>query len=245
MKKTYFSILALSLSLAILTACGAQAKQPDEPPPAPQAAQTEAVIPDPAPEQPAEPAPQPIADIEPIAEPETVTDVEPEPEPEPEPAPENPLTFTDCNETVYAISTVNLRVGPGTDYEKIGSLSARDSVTRTGVGTGDYENWSRVILSDGTEVYVSSKYVSTTKPAAQQTTTQSKPSGGTTSTSTPSSGGTTQSTGTSGSSNTGNTIGQGAAGLLGSGSYDPSQEEGYIPGTGGIGNNATILNGHG
>ena len=45
-------------------------------------------------------------------------------------------------------------------------------------------------------------------------------------------------------SNTGKTIGQGAAGLIGNGSYDPSQEEGYIPGTGAIENNATILNGH-
>ena len=149
MKKAFLSILVLSLLLAILVACGAQAKEPDapEPAPAPQADQIEPA----GPEQPAEPA-EPITDIEPIAEPETVADVEPEPEPEP--MPENIWTFTDCNETVYAISTVNLRSGPSTDYEKVGSLSTGDSVTRTGIGTGDYENWSRVILSDGTEVNV-------------------------------------------------------------------------------------------
>lgn len=190
MKKMCFSILVLSLLLACLTACGAQAKQPDEPPPAPQVTQTEAVIPDTEPEQPAEPAPEPIADIEPIATPEPIAAVEPEPEP----APENPLTFTDCNETVYAIDTVNLRSGPSTDYEKVGSLSTGDSVARTGIGTGDFENWSRVTLSDGTEVYVNNGYISTTKPVVQQTTksgggtTQSKGNNGKTSTSsTPSS----------------------------------------------------------
>lgn len=193
MKKMCFSIMVLSLLLACLTACGAQAKQPDEPEPAPQAAQTETVIPDTEPEQPAEPAPEPIADIEPIAEPEPIAAVEPEPEP----TPENPLTFTDCNETVYATATVNLRCGPSTDYEKIGSLSTGDSVTRTGIGTGDFEKWSRVILSDGTEVYVNNGYISTTKPVVQQ----SNPSGGATTTT--KSSGTTQSSTPSGGSSEG------------------------------------------
>lgn len=126
------------------------------------------------------------------------------------------ITFIDCDEVVYAISTVNLRSGPSTDYDKVGSLSVGDSVTRTGIGTGAYENWSRVILSDGTEVYVSSKYVSTTKPAAQQTT--AKPSGGTTTTTSKPSGGTTQSTGTSQSGSNQQwteSRGQGLAGLKG------------------------------
>lgn len=184
MKKTYFSILILSLLLACLTACGAQAKQPDEPEPAPQVDQTEPT----QPEQPAEPEPEPIADIEPMAEAEPIAAVEPEPEP----APENPLTFTDCSETVYAIDTVNLRSGPSTDYEKIGSLSASDSVTRTGIGTGDFENWSRVTLSDGTEVYVNNGYISTTKPVVQQQTTKSG-------------GGTTQSKGNNGKTSTSST----------------------------------------
>lgn len=183
MKKACFSILILSLLLAILTACGTQARQPDEPEPAPQADQTEPT----QPEQPAQPAPEPIADNQPIAEPETVTGVEPEPEPEPEPAPENPLTFEDCDETVYAISTVNLRSGPGTDYEKVGSLSTGDSVTRVGIGMGAAENWSQIQLSDGTLVCVSSKYLSTTKPAAQAPGTPGS-GGGSSQTSTPSGG---------------------------------------------------------
>ena len=173
MKKTFIAILVLSLLLAILTACGAQAKQPDEPEPAQQADQIEPA----EPEQSAEPAPQalePIADIKPTTEPETVADVEPEPEP----IPENTWTFTDCNEAVYATNTVNLRSGPNTDYEKIGSLAAGDSVTRTGKGTGDYSSWSRVMLNNGDIVYVSSNYISTSKPEVQQAT---KPTTGTTS----------------------------------------------------------------
>lgn len=88
------------------------------------------------------------------------------------------LTFTDCNETVYATGTVNLRSGPSTDDEKVGALNKNQSVTRTGIGTGDYSSWSKVKLSDGSEVYVASKYLTTTKPVSQSS---SKPSGGGTS----------------------------------------------------------------
>ena len=88
------------------------------------------------------------------------------------------LTFTDCNETVYATGTVNLRSGPSTDDEKVGALNKNQSVTRIGIGTGDYASWSKVKLSDGSEVYVASKYLTTTKPVSQSS---SKPSGGGTS----------------------------------------------------------------
>ena len=87
--------------------------------------------------------------------------------------------FTDCNETVYATGTVNLRTGAGTSFEKVGSLNKGDSVTRTGIGTAEAEGWSRIQLSDGSMVYVSSNYISTTKPVVQQQQQQtSKPSGG-------------------------------------------------------------------
>lgn len=88
------------------------------------------------------------------------------------------LTFTDCNETVYATGTVNLRSGPSTDDEKVVALNKNQSVTRIGIGTGDYSSWSKVKLSDGSEVYVASKYLTTTKPVSQSS---SKPSGGGTS----------------------------------------------------------------
>lgn len=93
--------------------------------------------------------------------------------------------FTEVNETVYATGTVNLRSGPSTAHDKVGSLNKSDSVTRVGIGTADAEGWSRIQLSDGSTVYVSNKYLSTTKPVVQQQQTskpssgqQSKPSGG-------------------------------------------------------------------
>lgn len=88
--------------------------------------------------------------------------------------------FTEVNETVYATGTVNLRSGPSTAHDKVGSLNKSDSVTRVGIGTADAEGWSRIQLSDGSIVYVSNKYLSTTKPVAQQPSggsTQGKPSG--------------------------------------------------------------------
>lgn len=76
--------------------------------------------------------------------------------------------FTEVNETVYATGTVNLRSGPSTAHDKVGSLNKSDSVTRVGIGTADAEGWSRIQLSDGSIVYVSNKYLSTTKPVVQQ-----------------------------------------------------------------------------
>ena len=104
--------------------------------------------------------------------------------------------FTDCNETVYATGTVNIRASYTADSEKLGSLNKGDSVTRTGIAISgtEAEGWSRIQLSDGSIVYVSNKYISTTKPAPQQQQQQtSKPSGGS-STTQPQTGGTQQQT---------------------------------------------------
>ena len=172
MKKTLIYALALALALS-LTACG----QPKA-------------------EQPTDPAPG-TSTPEPIATPEPIKDTAPEPEPEQTPAapvetedtqpPEETefqedevQLFTEVNETVYATGTVNLRSGPSTAHDKVGSLNKSDSVTRIGIGTGEAEGWSRIQLSDGSTVYVSNKYLSTTKPVAQQPSggsTQGKPSG--------------------------------------------------------------------
>ena len=62
--------------------------------------------------------------------------------------------FTEVNETVYATGTVNLRSGPSTAHDKVGSLNKSDSVTRVGIGTADAEGWSRIQLSNGNIVYV-------------------------------------------------------------------------------------------
>ena len=169
MKKALIYALALALALS-LTACG----QPKA-------------------EQPMDPAPSTSAP-EPIATPEPIKDTTPEPEPEQTPAtpvetedtqpPEETESqedevqlFTEVNETVYATGTVNLRSGPSTAHDKVGSLNKSDSVTRVGIGTAEAEGWSRIQLSDGSIVYVSNKYLSTTKPVVQQQQT-SKPSGG-------------------------------------------------------------------
>ena len=61
--------------------------------------------------------------------------------------------------TMYASTSVSLRTGPSTDYEKVGSLSTNEAVTVTGVAdTG----WYRLNYKD-TEVYVSNNYVQDTK----------------------------------------------------------------------------------
>lgn len=171
MKKMLIYALALALALS-LTACG----QPNA-------------------EQPTDPAPS-TSVPEPIATPEPIKDPVPESEPEQTPAapvetedtqpPEETESqedevqlFTEVNETVYATGTVNLRSGPSTAHDKVGSLNKSDSVTRVGIGTAEAEGWSRIQLSDGSLVYVSNKYLSTTKPVVQQQQT-SKPSGGST-----------------------------------------------------------------
>lgn len=162
MKKALTYALALALALS-LTAC----VQPKT-------------------EQPTDPAPSTSAP-EPIAAPEPIKDTTPEPEPEQTPAApvetedtqppeetesevEQVQLFTDCNETVYATGTVNIRASYTADSEKLGSLNKGDSTTRTGTAIAgtEAEGWSRIQLSDGTTAYISNQYLSTTKPVVQQ-----------------------------------------------------------------------------
>lgn len=82
--------------------------------------------------------------------------------------------FTEVEETVYAISTVNIRASWSVDSDKLGSLTSGDSLTRIGIGIAgtEAEIWSKVVLSDGSIAYVGSSYLSTTKPVQQQQVTQ-------------------------------------------------------------------------
>ena len=84
------------------------------------------------------------------------------PAPEVEAQPEVQL-FTDCNETVYATTTVNVRDTYSTSGNKVGSLTKAQSVTRTGTGQGEAAGWSRIEFN-GQVAYVNSDYLSTTKP---------------------------------------------------------------------------------
>lgn len=69
-------------------------------------------------------------------------------------------TYTDCEAVKYAQQTVNVRSGPSTDFDKVGSLSTNQEVTVT--GTCNETGWYRIVL-DGSEAYVSNKYLGDSK----------------------------------------------------------------------------------
>lgn len=191
MKKVLIFCLSAALLLVSLTACHKpQADQPTEPDPPQTVTTTQADVstpepladPKPEPPEQAPASPDQLSDTIPAA-PDEVEDTQP-PE-ETESQEDEVQLFTEVNETVYATGTVNLRSGPSTAHDKVGSLNKSDGVTRVGIGTAEAEGWSRIQLSDGSTVYVSNKYLSTTKPVVQQQQTskpssgqQSKPSGG-------------------------------------------------------------------
>ncbi len=86
--------------------------------------------------------------------------------------------------TMYATTNANLRSGPGTDYDKVGSLTyAQEIVCNGKVADGDKE-WLVLKTEDGSTQMVSAKLVSRTKPQPQSsgggssTTTTQQPSGG-------------------------------------------------------------------
>ena len=114
---------------------------------------------------------------------ETPTEEE-TPAPEVEAQPEVQL-FTDCNETVYATTTVNVRDTYSTSGNKVGSLTKAQSVTRTGTGQGEAAGWSRIEFN-GQVAYVNSDYLSTTKPQVTTSSGSSGNSGGSTQASKPS-----------------------------------------------------------
>ena len=172
------------------------------------------------------------------ATPEQTTQTAPETTPTPEsvstPAQENTAApqetdslFTDCSETMYATTTVNVRSSYSTNSDKLGSLTKAQSVTRTGIGTGDAAGWSRIEFN-GKVAYVSSDYLSATKPqvSVSKPSTDNSSSSGQTSKpsskpSTGGSGGGNSQTTTSGSeidkgsSNTSSGSGGGLSGLAG------------------------------
>lgn len=183
MKKILIYGLSLALVLS-LTACHkSEPEQPTEPTATPAATGEPVQEPTVSPEPTADTTPEKLTSTTPAAstEPENTQPME---DAEPQEPVEEVQLFTDCNETVYATGTVNLRSSWSAESEKLGSLNKGDSVTRTGIsieGT-EAEGWSRIQLSDGRIVYVSNKYLSATKPTTQSSggggsTTQTKPQG--------------------------------------------------------------------
>lgn len=82
-------------------------------------------------------------------------------------------------QTVYVTGTVNIRSIWSIEGEKLGTFNKGQAITRTGTGIEgtEAEGWSQIKVSDGqaedgTEqfklVYVSNKYLSTTKPSSGQ-----------------------------------------------------------------------------
>lgn len=149
---------------------------------------------------------------------EDLSDIQKEPVGTPAPTEQEQL-FTDCSETMYATTTVNVRSSYSTNSDKLGSLTKAQSVTRTGIGTGAAAGWSRIEFN-GKVAYVSSDYLSATKPqvstgsnggssSGQTSKPSSKPStGGNSGSSSGSSGGSTApvppgGSGSSGGSNIG------------------------------------------
>ncbi len=65
------------------------------------------------------------------------------------------LLYTDTNDSVTAKDTVNLRTGPSTKYDVVGTLKSGTFLTRTGIGKN---GWSRLVLN-GQTVYAITSYL--------------------------------------------------------------------------------------
>lgn len=167
--------------------------------------------------------------------PEQTTQTAPETTPTPEsvstPArddtTEQEQLFTDCSETMYATTTVNVRSSYSTNSDKLGSLTKAQSVKRTGIGTGSAAGWSRIEFN-GKVAYVSSDYLSATKPQVNVSKPSTGSSSGSTQTSKPSS---KPSTGGSGGSSGGQTSKPSTGGNTSSGG---SSSGGSAPAGGGL-----------
>lgn len=79
--------------------------------------------------------------------------------------------YYEVEETVYAADVLNIRSGPGTDFEAVGQLSQGDPVSRVAVGE---DGWSQILLGDET-AYVCSAFLSRTPTALGDTVVTSEP----------------------------------------------------------------------
>ena len=221
MKKRIIALLVLSLSL---TACSNQATT-SEPEPQTETISTEAET--------KQISTEPETETTSLEEETTETETESkadeqlQSEAEQTPSEESNYTVTPMTATMYAQQAVNLRQGPGTTYDKTGSLSTNQSVEVTGYTEVASGKWYQ--LSNGS--FVSSKYLNTDKVAVQAPTTNTNNNSSNNSTNNSSnSGGSNQSS----SSSEGQTVtGIGATGD-GSGSSRANRSAGS-DGSGGIG----------
>lgn len=85
---------------------------------------------------------------------------------------ESEVVIPEKETTMYAQTSLNVRSGAGTSYEKIGALSLNQEVTALGDAV---DGWQMIRFNKGKQgiAYVSAKYLSTEKYVQQSTTTQS------------------------------------------------------------------------
>lgn len=69
--------------------------------------------------------------------------------------------FQNDNTRVFAnvTTTLNIRSGPGTSYERLTSIQANQTFTRIGKGVQNGERWDKVLLDNGMVGYVFQTYV--------------------------------------------------------------------------------------
>lgn len=70
------------------------------------------------------------------------------------------IIFEDTDQTVYAVTTVFVRTGPGSNYKELGVMTRGQTIVRIGIGDN---GWSKVIF-DGEVAYMYSDYLSTEEP---------------------------------------------------------------------------------
>ena len=142
MKRKIFFLLTALLCAALLAGCSGSA--------------LDIFFPTPSPTATAEPTPSPTAEPTPT----------PEPTPEPTPVPEyeglsvQPTTYYNEGEqptyTVTDGNNLNMRGGPGTDYDKIGQVPASTSVTA--LGTNEDGSWV-VVNYNGTYGWLKTEFL--------------------------------------------------------------------------------------
>ena len=107
-------------------------------------------------------------DIPPMPTPEPLAEPTPTPDPmsllaTPEPIP-TPVPTPSYEGKVWTTDGVNLRTGPGTDFDIFNAVDKGTELQRT--GTTD-NNWSRVLF-ENVGYYVDSSYLTTTPPATEE-----------------------------------------------------------------------------
>ena len=230
-KKLFTSVLLITTSLFLFTGCGEKAEPVSaEPTETINEVDTEETI------ESTEPLPSPIVEpteesIDDTVSSESGENIESEEDiineeeiQSEETEPDIGYTIIAIDEvTMYATTNANLRSGPGTDYDKVGSLTyAQEIVCNGKVADGDKE-WLVLKTEDGSIQMVSAKLVSRTKPQPQSSSGSSSSGGTTTTPSSGGNGGSSDGNGGSGGSGGGN--GGSGGGNGGSGGGQPSGGE--------------------